>query len=187
MSSSNTHLVMRKTSQYSHRYPAILDLGIITHEISNTSLWIFHSGWFPHPISRNITLGFASCNIYPIFNGILSLEATPLMTKYCWISGVTVGIVVGDPSKSKHHFINNFILWLSFKILQAEVLMEATYFKILQAEVLLETKYFKILQTEVLLEAKNFKILQAEVLLEAKYFKILQIWLMKRRKMKGAR
>ena len=38
MSTSNTHLVMRKTSQYSHRYPAILDSGIIPHEISNTSL-----------------------------------------------------------------------------------------------------------------------------------------------------
>ena len=86
-----------------------------------------------------------------------------------------VGLGVGDPSKLKLHFIDNFILRLSFKILQAEVLLEATYFKILQAEVLLEAKYFKILQTEVLLEAKYFKILQAEVLLEAKYFKILQI------------
>ena len=84
-------------------------------------------------------------------------------------------LVVGDPSKLKLHFIDNFILRLSFKILQAEVLLEATYFKILQAEVLLEAKYFKILQTEVLLEAKYFKILQAEVLLEAKYFKILEI------------
>ena len=65
-------------------------------------------------------------------------------------------VVVGDPSKLKLHFINNFILWLSFKILQDEVLLEAKYFKILQAELLLEEKYFKILQAEVLLEAKYF-------------------------------
>ena len=66
-------------------------------------------------------------------------------------------IGVGDPSKLKLHFIDNFILRLTFKILQAEVLPEATYFKILQAEVLLEAKYFKILQAEVLLEEKYFK------------------------------
>ena len=65
---------------------------------------------------------------------------------------------MGDPSKLKLHFIDNFILRLSFKILQAELLLEATYFKILQAEVLLEAKYFKILQTEVLLEAKYFRL-----------------------------
>ena len=70
MSTSNTHLVMRKTSQYSHRYPAILDEGIILNEISNTSRG---------PVKAAC---FASCNIYPIFNGILSLEAMPLVTKY---------------------------------------------------------------------------------------------------------
>ena len=72
----------------------------------------------------------------------------------CWYHS---SIGVGDTSKLKLHFIDNFILRLSFKILQAEVLLEAKYFKILQTEVLLEAKYFKILQAEVLLEAKYFK------------------------------
>ena len=56
MSTSNTHLVMRKTSQYSHRYPAILDEGIIQyreilHSASPRVIFTRYSTIFCHELN----------------------------------------------------------------------------------------------------------------------------------------